>query len=172
MKPLFSFISLLTILFMATLGFGQGCVFNIAGDWETTVPGTASSNLYHFGPNGIVSVFSLVGPKRELARAAYKLDNAEAPKTIEFKRMRGADVFPSGAAAIEVARRCTSSGSRARGSPPSGSHQQAPPPPPGPPPRRRQPPPPPVLRTRGHASPQGRACLWNVAQERRRQNRG
>ena len=104
MKPLFSLISLIGILFLATtLGSAQGCAVNIAGDWESTIPGKASSNLYHFGPNGIVSVFSLAGPKRELARAAYKLDNAEAPKTIEFKRMRGADVFPSGAAAIEVA---------------------------------------------------------------------
>ena len=96
MKPLFSLISLIGILFLATtLGFAQGCTLNIAGDWESIVPGKASSNLYHFSPNGIVSVFSLAGPKRELARAAYKLDNAEAPKTIEFKRMHGADIQPA-----------------------------------------------------------------------------
>src|SRR5436190_9260250 len=103
MKPLFSFISLLTILFMATtLGFGQGCVFNIAGDWETTAPGIVSSNLYHFAPNGIVTVFSPGESRRELARAVYKLDNVQAPKTIEFKPIHGVGVFPSGIASMEI----------------------------------------------------------------------
>jgi hypothetical protein len=104
MKLRFSLISLLGILSLAaTPGLGQVCTFPITGDWELKAPGKVNSNLYRFGSNGIVTVFSSAGQKPELGRAAYKLDNAQAPKTIEFKSIQGTGLFPSGATPIKIA---------------------------------------------------------------------
>ncbi len=97
------FPALLTILFAATsLAFGQGCTAHIAGDWEASVPGAASPNLFHFGTDGIVTVFSSSQPGKEMARASYKLDALAAPKTIEFRQVRGAANFPIGFAKMEI----------------------------------------------------------------------
>lgn len=97
------FPALLTILFSATaLAFGQGCTVNIAGDWEASVQGTATPNMYHFGTDGLVTVFSSAQPGKEVARASYKLDASAAPNTIEFKQFRGATSFPIDFAKMQI----------------------------------------------------------------------
>ena len=103
MKLRLLFPSLLTIVLAATtLAFGQGCTVNISGDWEAVAPGATNSNLYHFGTNGIVTAFSSAQPAKELGRAAYKLDNLQAPKTIDFKQIKGVNSFPIGFTRMEI----------------------------------------------------------------------
>lgn len=98
------------IFLLATAGmaFGQaGCDFNIAGDWESTAPGQAAPTLYHFTPDGMVTVFSTPaqgGEPRKLGRAAYRVVNAQASRTLEFKPVRGAGAFPWGHAKLEITR--------------------------------------------------------------------
>ena len=103
MKLRLLFPSLLTIVLAATtVAFSQGCAVNISGDWEATAPGATSPNLYHFGTDGIVTAFSNAQPAKELGRATYKLDNLQAPKTIDFKQIKGANSFPIGFARMEI----------------------------------------------------------------------
>jgi hypothetical protein len=105
MKPRFLFMSLLAIVLMATISaLGQGCTISITGDWESTLPGRMSANLYHFAPDGTITVFSVAQPRQELARGSYNLDSTSAPKTIELKQLRGQDVFPGSGARMEITR--------------------------------------------------------------------
>src|SRR5215467_10908768 len=94
MKPLLSFIWLAVVFAVTPSSYGQGCTVNIVGDWEATAPGAATPDLYHFGADGIVTVFSGSVPGKELARAAYKLDDSQPPRAIEFRRMSGSNAFP------------------------------------------------------------------------------
>jgi hypothetical protein len=93
---------LTVVLAAATPAFGQECTVNLSGDWEAVAPGAANPNLYHFGTDGIVTVFSSAQPAKELGRAAYKLDDLQAPKTIEFKQIKGTAGFPIGFARMEI----------------------------------------------------------------------
>jgi hypothetical protein len=95
-------------LLAVTSAFGQsGCEFNLSGTWESALPGQSNSALYHFAPNGRVTVFSRSGPDQraqgsEIARATYKLDDPKAPKAIEFKAIRGGGSFPWGITRMEI----------------------------------------------------------------------
>src|SRR5947209_14851234 len=103
MKPHLFFASLLAIvLVMAASGFAQGCAVNIVGDWQAAAPGAGNPNLYHFGPDGIVTVSSGAQPAKELGRAGYKLDDSRSPKTIEFTRLGAAYTFPLGFSRMEI----------------------------------------------------------------------
>src|SRR2546423_13124665 len=109
MKRHMSLISLVILLLAtAVLGFGQaGCEFNIAGDWEATVPGQAASNLYRFSSDGTVTVFSSAVKGQEpqkLGRAAYRLDGRQSSRMLEFRPIPGAGIFPWGSTKMEITR--------------------------------------------------------------------
>jgi hypothetical protein len=98
---------LLTIsLALGSRGSAQeACTFSIGGDWQSTVPGDSSPNLYRFAPDGTVTVFSQPAAGRgstEIAKAAYGLDNPRSPKTVEFKPLPGARAFPWGLGRMEI----------------------------------------------------------------------
>ncbi|HZD94958.1 MAG TPA: hypothetical protein VE133_11935 [Candidatus Sulfotelmatobacter sp.] len=102
--------SLLVCIFlfgMAGMTFAQaGCNFKITGDWELTVPGQSSPNFYRFTPDDIVTAYSVAakGEKpRKLGAAAYRLEEAQDSKTLEFKPLRGTG-FPLGNTRMEITR--------------------------------------------------------------------
>jgi len=93
-------------LVLASSGSAQeACAFSIAGDWQSTVPGERSPNLYRFAPDGTVRVFSPSAAGREsteIAKAVYGLDNPRSPKVVEFKPLPGARAFPWGVGRMEI----------------------------------------------------------------------
>ena len=96
------------LLAAAGITFGQaGCGFSLAGDWESTAPGQAAPNLYHFTPDGMVTVFSSSAKgeePRKLGSATYRLKDAQTSKVLEFRPLPGKDAFPWGAAKMEITR--------------------------------------------------------------------
>jgi hypothetical protein len=109
MKRQMSLIFLPIILLATTgLGFAQaGCAFDITGDWESTTAGQNGPMLYRFTSDGTVTVFSdaAQGKKpQELSRAKYVLDNAQAPKMLEFRPVRGENRFPLGPSKLSIVR--------------------------------------------------------------------
>src|SRR5215467_10860460 len=93
-------------LAVAATAFGQaGCNFNIAGDWESTAPGQAGPNLYHFTANGAVTAFSNATKDEEpqkLGRAQYRLAETQNSRTLEFKLTPGMGCFPWHAGKMEI----------------------------------------------------------------------
>jgi hypothetical protein len=95
------------LLLPASSAGQEACRFDIAGVWESTAPGEASPNLYRFAPNGTVTMLSALGTRmepREMAKAAYKLDNPQAPTTLEFKPATGGRTLPWGVGQWEIVR--------------------------------------------------------------------
>lgn len=98
------------IYFLAAAGTAlaqAGCNFNIAGDWEATAPGHAGPDLYHFNADGTVNVFSISAngeKQRKLGSADYRLEGAQASKTLLFKPAAGTRAFPWGPAKMEITR--------------------------------------------------------------------
>jgi hypothetical protein len=83
----------------------QGCEFNIVGMWEASTPDKEHPTVYRFTADGTVAILSRDGtdPNSELAETAtyrYKLDNAKAPKTIEFTASDGSSPAPLGSMKI------------------------------------------------------------------------
>lgn len=102
----FSIILATFVLASAALGFSQtGCVFNIAGDWESRAPGDAAPRLYRFASDGTVTVVSNSGaaskPSAAVA-AEYKLDDPKSPKSIEFRHAGAPGRFPWGPGALQI----------------------------------------------------------------------
>jgi hypothetical protein len=78
----------------------KGCQLNIVGTWS---PGEASALLYRFAADGTVTVLSGSGQEsREIATAAYTLDNPRAPKTILFKAAKQVGELSEGTTALEI----------------------------------------------------------------------
>jgi transposase-like protein len=106
MKPLYSLVSLFTVLFIAAaMGFAQtGCEFRVAGDWESTAPGESIPHLYRFAQDGTVTAFTGLrsGQRKKLARAAFNLESPQDPKTLEFKSIPGGGSFPWGPGKTEI----------------------------------------------------------------------
>ncbi len=86
-----------------TTAFGQGqtsCQLNLIGTWS---PGNGSTVLYRFSDDGKVVVLSGSGPEaREIAAAAYTLDDPKTPKTILFKAAKAGGGLPEGTTAMEI----------------------------------------------------------------------
>lgn len=101
-----TFLVFTCIFFLAAAGtlVGQaGCKFNIAGDWEATAPGHTGPDLYRFTPDGMVTVFSTAAKGQEpqkLGTAKYRLHEAQAARTLEFKPETRA--FPWHAVKMEI----------------------------------------------------------------------
>jgi hypothetical protein len=101
--------SLMFVLLMANgMAFGQqGCEFNIVGTWSTATHEGANQIIYRFASDGTLTLLSRPGPGqdselREVARAAYKLDESRAPKTIEVKAINGLGIFPQGKTSMQI----------------------------------------------------------------------
>jgi hypothetical protein len=90
----------------AATAFGQaGCNFNITGDWESTAPDQAGSNLYHFTADGTVIAFSSAAKGEEpqkLGKARYRLVDTQTFRGLEFKPVAETGVFPLPAGKIEI----------------------------------------------------------------------
>jgi hypothetical protein len=95
-------------LFVALAGAAQqACTFTITGDWESTAPGASAPEVFRFAPDGTVTLLSPAdtgGHAGKIARAAYKLDSSQPPKTLEFKRLpsAGSSAFPWGFGRLEI----------------------------------------------------------------------
>jgi len=86
-----TFLAFICIFLLAVAGTvsGQaGCKFNIAGDWEATVPGNARPDLYRFTGDGMVTALSTGARGEEsqkLGVAKYRLQEAQTGRILEFK---------------------------------------------------------------------------------------
>jgi hypothetical protein len=101
----------LILLFLSTVGTasGQGCEFNIIGTWKAATTPAGDTVLYRFAPDGTVTVLSVSGSTpgakpQEIARAGYKLDNAEKPKSIEFTATDKSRALAYGGSPMEITR--------------------------------------------------------------------
>lgn len=100
--------SLLILLLLggseATFG-REGCQFNIVGTWKAA--DAANPVLYHFTPDGTLTVISQTGAGRDaaskvIASAAYQLDDPQAPKSIKLTATDEGTVFAKGASTLEI----------------------------------------------------------------------
>ena len=99
-----AFVWIFLLSAVATISGQEGCKFNIAGDWEVTVPGHARPDLYRFSGNGVVTAFSTAArgeETRKLGTAGYRLQDAQAGKILEFKSASGAG-FPWRTVKLEI----------------------------------------------------------------------
>ena len=83
----------------------RGCEFNIVGTWKAEKADGASPLFYRFTPDARVTVLSGSGWRselREIASAAYSLDNPKAPKVVTVKAGEGAGGFAQGATSMEI----------------------------------------------------------------------
>lgn len=107
MKRFAIFFSLILIcLTAASTAFGQkGCDFNPVGTWKAAASDEKNPILYRFTPDARVTVLSASGQSsdlREIASAAYTLDNPKAPKTILVKADKNAGGFAEGITSMEI----------------------------------------------------------------------
>jgi hypothetical protein len=107
MKRFAIFFSLALICLTATsTAFGQkGCQFNPVGTWKAAASDGKNSTLYRFTPDARVIVLSESGQSselREIASAAYTLDNPKAPKTILVKADKNGGGFDKGITSMEI----------------------------------------------------------------------
>jgi hypothetical protein len=85
----------------------EGCDFNIVGTWKAAASDANSQVLYHFTPDGTLTVLSRPGSKPDselevVASAAYQLDDPKAPKSIKLTAIEGGSVFAKGTSLLEV----------------------------------------------------------------------
>lgn len=83
----------------------KGCDFNIIGTWKSVAEDGAATGFYRYTVDGRVTVFSEPAKNaepKEIASAAYKLDNPVAPKTIEFTATDGGGIFQQGKTLIDI----------------------------------------------------------------------
>jgi hypothetical protein len=85
----------------------QGCDFNIVGTWRPAAAGATNPALYHFTPDGTLTVLSPSGAGRDaglevLASAAYQLDDPKAPKSIKLTAIDDGGVFAKGTSSMEI----------------------------------------------------------------------
>ena len=80
----------------------KSCQLNLVGTWVT--PDRTSPTLYRFERDGTVRALAPSGSEfKEIANAAYKLDNPKAPKSIVLSEISGQGRrFPLTAAALEI----------------------------------------------------------------------
>jgi hypothetical protein len=103
------FLLIFICLTASATAFGQkGCELNVVGTWKAATPDNASAVLYRFGPDATVKALarSKSGQEselREVASAAYMLDNPKAPKSILIKATKGSGVFAEGVTSMEIA---------------------------------------------------------------------
>jgi len=96
---------ILALLFAAPEAFGQkGCELKIVGTWSTS--NQANPIFYRFGQDGTVKAMSRPGSQneelREIASAAYVLDDPKAPKVVVFREVDGGGKFPLGTSALDI----------------------------------------------------------------------
>lgn len=89
-------------LIAAPAAFAQnGCEFNIVGTWK--VSGETSQELYRFAPEGTLTILSGQSAQpRQIAQAAYSLDNSGAPKSIIFTNREGGGVLAPGTTTMQI----------------------------------------------------------------------
>ncbi len=102
--------TLLIFLCLSATGtaFGQqGCDFKIAGTWKAAATDDKYPSLYHFTPDGTVTVLSPSGSGKDselqvIASATYKLDDPKAPKSIKLTAIDEGGVFAKGTTSMEI----------------------------------------------------------------------
>jgi hypothetical protein len=105
--------SLMSVCLLAGVeAFGQSdekkaCAFNIVGMWRTEATSETNPVFYGFGRDQRVTVFGHVPdvlPQEfeMMSSVGYKLDDAAAPKRIEFTAVKGDDLFRSGKTLMEI----------------------------------------------------------------------
>ncbi|MET0649993.1 MAG: hypothetical protein ABW208_25570 [Pyrinomonadaceae bacterium] len=87
----------------------QSCDFNIVGTWKQATTDVANPPVYHFTPDGTLTVLSRSGAGVDaetevVASATYKLDDPKAPKSIELTAIDGGVVFAKGTSSLEITR--------------------------------------------------------------------
>jgi len=86
-------------------GIQKGCEFNPVGTWKAATPDEKNPTLYRFTPDARVTVLSGSGQSselREIASAAYTLDEPKAPKVIVVKADKEGGVFAQGTTSMEI----------------------------------------------------------------------
>lgn len=98
--------ALILICLAATPAFGQkGCELNIVGTWKAEKSDEATAIHYRFTPDTKVTVLSGSGPRselREIASAAYTLDDPKAPKIVLVKADKEGGGFAQGITPMEI----------------------------------------------------------------------
>jgi len=106
MKRSTIFSALILALLAATPAFGQkGCEFNLVGTWKAEKSDPANPVHYRFTPDTKVTVLSGSGQSselREIATAAYTLDDPKAPKVILVKADKDGGGFGPGITSMEI----------------------------------------------------------------------
>ncbi|HJQ71730.1 MAG TPA: hypothetical protein VKA70_22330 [Blastocatellia bacterium] len=82
----------------------RGCEFNIVGTWKAEKADGATPIVYRFTPDAKVTVLSGQGSElREVASAAYSIDNPKAPKVVTVKADKQIGDFAQGATSMQIA---------------------------------------------------------------------
>jgi hypothetical protein len=105
MKRFAIFFSIILICLAATTAaYGQkGCELNLIGTWKAETADTSNPVFYRFGPDNTVTLLSGRGAElREVASAAYTLDNPKSPKVILFKTAKATAGFAEGTTSMEI----------------------------------------------------------------------
>jgi hypothetical protein len=102
------FLLIFICLTATATAYGQkGCELNVVGTWKAATSDGPNAIFYRFGPDATLT--ALAQPRsgrgselREVASAAYTLDNPKAPKTILVKAAKGSGAFAEGMTSMEI----------------------------------------------------------------------
>jgi hypothetical protein len=97
---------LLLFCLVAGTAFGQkGCEINLVGTWETASADGTTLLQYRFGPDATLKVLARSGQStewKEIASAAYEVDNSKTPMVIRVKAAHKAGIFAQGTTPLDV----------------------------------------------------------------------